>query len=97
LTYAQLVLIPASLAKSMLDNGDRIEFAGAVLLTSAVSWFGYTDSDEALARALRNCKSSGVFLIDENFSEAGKSSVRVALKIGFDHLRILSVAHAFPE
>ncbi|TCU13719.1 LysE/ArgO family amino acid transporter [Rhizobium sullae] len=61
LTYVELLLIPAALAQSMTETADRIEFAAALLVTSAVCCFGYAYGGEALARIVQSRKSIRIF------------------------------------
>ncbi|WP_432420193.1 hypothetical protein [Neorhizobium galegae] len=61
LTYVELLLIPAALAQSMSGGGDRIEFAAALLLASAVCCFGSAYGGEALARIVLAALASGPF------------------------------------
>lgn len=61
LTYVELLLIPTALAQSMTADGDRIEFAVALIAVSALCCFGYAFGGNALARVVGSRKGLRIF------------------------------------
>lgn len=61
LTYLELLLVPAALAQSFGNAGDRLEFVTALTLMSAVCCFGYAYAGRLIATFLQARDSLRIF------------------------------------
>lgn len=62
LTYVELLLIPAAICQSLAGDHDRISFAAALVIMSAICCYGYAYGGSLLTRVLRG--QQGIRLFD---------------------------------
>ncbi|WP_163881352.1 LysE family transporter [Rhizobium laguerreae] len=62
LTYVELLLIPAAICQSLAGDHDRLSFAAALVIMSAICCYGYAYGGSLLARVLHG--HQGIRLFD---------------------------------